>query len=226
MLPSGKPAHCANCRATREVNSRFLSLSDSSGACTDEKSDREKELSAEACLDVTPKRQCVYGEPIDSTGRGMVSEEFRKRFKKQVQSGWKQRAIAAGTSQRSSRAASFQEGIAKVLAANAEAGKKMNWREIRRAIVLTTSVFSCKLYAGIMKKDFQQQKELCKALIEHSARYDEEKEDLETYQRRVTCLFEIDDVEYSQYLSEIIAGVDENFVCRRKDCLKFCNNRG
>jgi len=143
----------------------------------------------------------------------------QKAFKKEVQHAWKREGLKSGrTSQR-------LRGMAWSTAMNElrSSGANLTRAEARRALLQATGLFCVKLVSAHMRASAAQQREMEEAMRAAAAdEYANRAADAEYVRAKVEGAFL--EANTSQWLSKLVDGLDEYFICRRKACQFFCPN--
>ena len=149
-----------------------------------------------------------------------LSEEAqRKAFKKDVKHAWAAEAVKSGKASQRLRGIAWKKAVEEVQAS----GQNFNRTEVRKALLTATGMFCVRMVAARLRASAEEKRAMESAMKEAADEYARRAEDANYVTARVEGAFL--DANTSQWLSQLVEGLDEYFICRRKACRWFVPTR-
>ena len=139
--------------------------------------------------------------------------QAHKRFRKAVQGKWRTRAIALQKTAPRIRSEAYRLKMADCMRE-----RKLSTAQARKVVMDVASTFSVKVAAGMLKLSREQRTILKRAMEDAAVQAQREAEDPQLYRQKVMSLKIFRQEDAAEYVSKIVDGVDEFFICRKKNC--------
>jgi hypothetical protein len=140
-------------------------------------------------------------------------------FAKKVKAAWRKRRVEKGNERDIARSYSYQQAIK-----DAEARKEgEGWRDYRKRFVAYICVNAAIIAGAILRAKAWQQREYVGAIQNWLAEKDKSAAD-PSFIPQIVGTINLLPTEISQFLDEIVPGLSEYYICRRKGCQFFSLN--
>ena len=147
-------------------------------------------------------------------------QQPKKKFKKAVQHKWKERAIILQKAAPRIRSEAYRMKMADCMRE-----RQLSTHQARSTIMEIAGTFSVKVAAAMLKMSREQQKVLRQAMDQAVLEAHRAALDPQQYRDKVLSLKIFNEEQAAEYVSQIVEGVDDFFICRKIPCRHIGPNR-